>query len=91
VTADPGLGKLPAGTPRLRSIDPTSLVPKSSWVKGKQLYGVLCFGVGRHRDTDAGVYFSNFVCKLRVLSQEPSILLVQATSTRAVRVVRTLA
>jgi hypothetical protein len=91
LTADPGLGKLPAGTPRLRSIDLTSLVPKSSWAKGKQLFGVLCFGVGRHRDTDAGVSFSNFVCKVRVLSQEPSILLVQATSTRAVRVVRTLA
>jgi hypothetical protein len=88
---DPGLGKIPTGRPRLRSIDLTALVPKSAWAKGKQLYGVLCFGVGRYRDTDAGTYFAGFVCKVRVLSEEPSILLVQATSTRAVRVVRTLA
>jgi hypothetical protein len=91
LSADVALGKLPAGTPRLRSIDPTSLVPKSAWAKGKQLYGVLCYGVGRYRDTENGVLFANFVCKVRVLSAEPSILLVQATSARAVRVVRTLA
>jgi hypothetical protein len=91
LSPDPGLGKLPAGKPRLRSIDLTSLVPKSAWAKGKELYGVLCFGVGRHRETEGGVSFATFVCKVRVLSAEPSILLVQATSARAVRVVRTLA
>ncbi|HEY6762315.1 MAG TPA: hypothetical protein VI318_22640 [Baekduia sp.] len=91
LSADVALGPLPAGQPRLRSIDLTSLVPKSAWAKGRQLYGVLCFGVGRFRDTEAGVLFSTFVCKVRVFSEEPSILLVQATSARAVRVVRTLA
>jgi hypothetical protein len=91
LSGDVGLGRLPTGQPRLRSIDLTSLVPKSAWARGKQLYGVLCFGVGRFRDTEAGVLFSTFVCKVRVFSEEPSILLVQATSSHAVRIVRTLA
>jgi hypothetical protein len=91
LSPDPGLGKLPTGTPRLRSIDLTTLVPKSAWAKGKQLFGVLCFGVGRYRESESATLFSTFVCKVRVLSEEPSILLVQATSARAVRVVRTLA
>jgi hypothetical protein len=91
VSGDVGLGTIPAGRPRLRSIDLTSLMPKSAWAKDKQLYGVLCYGVGAYRDTESVTLFSAFVCKVRVLSEEPSILLVQATGSRAVRVVRTLA
>ncbi|WCB91460.1 hypothetical protein DSM104299_00131 [Baekduia alba] len=91
VSGDVGLGALPAGRPRLRSIDLTALVPKTTWARGKQLFGVLCYGVGAYRDLENATLFSTFVCKVRVLSQEPAILLVQATSDRAVRVVRTLA
>jgi hypothetical protein len=28
-------------------------VPKSAWATGKQLYGVLCYGVGAYRDTES--------------------------------------
>lgn len=91
LSGDVPIGSLPAGRPRLRSIDLAGLVEKSAWAKGKELYGVLCYGVGAHRDTGAGVSFSNFVCKVRVLSEEPSILLVRATGRTSVGVVRTLA
>lgn len=91
VSGDVPLGAIPSGRPRLRSIDLTSLVEKSAWAQGKQLYGVLCFGVGGYRDTEAGVLFATFVCRVRVLSEEPSILLVQATGRATVRVARTLA
>jgi hypothetical protein len=91
LSGDVALGAIPAGRPRLRSIDLTSLVPKSAWAKGKQLYGVLCYGVGAYRDTESATLFSTFVCKVRVFSEDPSIVLVQATGNRAVRVVRTLA
>jgi hypothetical protein len=91
LSGDVPIGAIPAGRPRLRSIDLTSLVERSAWASDKQLFGVLCYGVGPYRDTENALLFADFVCKVRVLSAEPSILLVQATGATSVRVVRTLA
>ncbi|HMJ36567.1 MAG TPA: hypothetical protein VK501_21865 [Baekduia sp.] len=91
LSGDVPIGAIPAGRPRLRSIDLTTLVGQSAWARGKQLFGVLCYGVGSYRDTENAMLFADFVCKVRVLSEEPSILLVQATGRTSVRVVRTLA
>lgn len=77
--------------PRLRSVDAGPFVERSTWARDKELFGVLCFGVGRYRETQGGTLFGSFVCKVRILGSEPAIVLVRAQSDRTVRVVATLA
>lgn len=92
LSPDVPIGAIPRTRPRMRSLDITdSVLGKTAWARGKDLFGVLCSGVGGFRDTDSGFLFGTFVCRVRVLSEEQAVLLVQATSTRSVRVVRTLA
>ena len=91
LTADVPIGAIPRGTPRMRNVEAGPAVERSAWAADKELFGVLCYGVGRFRSTQSGELFSTFVCRVRIIGSPPAIVLVQARRARTVRVVRTLA
>lgn len=88
---DRGIGKVPSGTPVMKSFEAVIALQESAWAKSRKIGHVLCYGVGPYRESSTSASFAAWQCATFDGQDKRGVQVLVVASGKTVKVVRTVA